>query len=79
MPAHVHLIEPIYCPLKMHPSLSEPITHASVKAPQYASLVKKGRWGTIRIFRENAMASLDAVAQITTIRNGSKRMGGKCH
>jgi hypothetical protein len=33
----------------------------------YASLAKKGRWGTVLIFRENALASLDAVAQITTI------------
>lgn len=33
----------------------------------YAELVKKGRWGTILIFRENALTSLDAVEEITHI------------
>lgn len=31
----------------------------------YAELANKGRWGTILIFRENALTSLDALEEIT--------------
>lgn len=33
----------------------------------YETLASKGRWGTVLIFRDNAMTSLEAVAEITKI------------
>lgn len=35
--------------------------------PQYEALAEKGRWGTVLVFRESAMAPLDAIAEITRI------------
>ena len=41
----------------------------------YASMLQKGRWGTVLIFRENALASLEAVAEITAILLRRKEQG----
>ena len=41
----------------------------------YASLVQKGRWGTVLIFRESALASLEALAEISVILMRRKSQG----
>jgi hypothetical protein len=41
----------------------------------YASLISMGRWGTVLIFRESAMTSLDAVAKISTTLLKRKSQG----
>lgn len=42
---------------------------------QYEALAQNGKWGTILIFRESAMASLDAIAEITKILRNRKAQG----
>lgn len=41
----------------------------------YASLMTMGRWGTVLIFRESAMASLDALAKIAATLLNRKSQG----
>ena len=55
--------------LEAHGPFNLELVIAADKAQEdlYATLVGKGRWGTVLIFRENAMASPDALAEITKI------------
>lgn len=41
----------------------------------YESLVQKGRWGTVLIFRESALVSLEALAEISAILRRRKTQG----
>jgi hypothetical protein len=41
----------------------------------YESLAQKGRWGTVLIFRESALVSLEALAEISAILKRRKTQG----